>query len=156
MSSFPIHQHINYSSTPQMPEQLSEEERSQQGGGAGAALAAYLLGAATVGIALLTRALQKKMRRRKRVVSVVRQVFLACSPRDLFLLFLNVKCTVMAIAMLALLLRCAPPLPLLSAQPPCPEFVRSGWRASSALPVVPFSWKATGAYSRQTHDSAHV
>ncbi|KAL4424588.1 hypothetical protein ABPG77_009172 [Micractinium sp. CCAP 211/92] len=49
----------------------SEEERQRREGGAEAALAAYLLGAATVGIALLARTLQKKLRRRRRVVGVL-------------------------------------------------------------------------------------
>lgn len=46
-------------------------KQEQEAGSAAAALAAYLLGAATVGFALLAQRIKKKLRRRKRVVGVL-------------------------------------------------------------------------------------
>lgn len=66
-----------------MSVQQSEEERQPRKVGAEAALAAYLLGAATVGIALLARALQKKLRRRRRVVRARSNAFVACCAQAL-------------------------------------------------------------------------
>lgn len=59
----------------------SGEREEKRGGDVGTALLAYVLGAATVGAVMLARVLQKKLRRRRRVVRAGRQRLDCCGSR---------------------------------------------------------------------------
>ncbi len=107
-----------------MSVQQSEEERQPKKGGAEAALAAYLLGAATVGIALLARTLQKKLRRRRRVVRARSNAFVACCAQTLYALpLICLGCARSVIGELDGLLRRPLPLPTAAATCPCTPFL---------------------------------
>lgn len=58
------------------PKDAQEEQKSASNQSLGGALLAYALGAVTVGSVMLARALRKKLRRRRRVVSEA-----GCDPR---------------------------------------------------------------------------
>ena len=138
-----------------MPAQRSEEERQQHGDGAGPALAAYLMGAATVGILMLVRSIQKKLRRRKRVVRAKRNLYVACdAPAQDLPLFYDREIAVSVIAELAALLR--RPTAAASGPPPANRLCPPGWRAAGALPVFPLPGQAAGAHPGHTHDPAHL
>lgn len=160
-----------------MPPAKPEEEQPRGDGSAATHLLAFALGAVSVGAALLVRALQKKLRKRRRVVSTGRERPRPAAPPAGLRPAGNGHdqtatqsfCPQRA-PMSSLHRRHPPPAAtarnrLRSAAACCPKqqlchlptaAPSAGGRASGALPVVALPRQAAGAHPGQADDPAHL
>lgn len=160
-----------------MPPAKPEEEQPRGDGSAATHLLAFALGAVSVGAALLVRALQKKLRKRRRVVRSGRErpapSSTSARPAACRKWSRTYSDPVVLSAGRADAITAPPPLPpaatarnrLRSAAACCPKqqlchlptaTPPAGGRAASALPVVALPRQAAGAHPGQADDPAHL